>query len=169
MINDILQMLVHFTESLVGVSYLVTALSYLTGVFCALRGVFMLKRIGDGRLMMQPMELSAPLMLIFIGGALIWWPALLDVATFTLWGTTNPISYIPTGGEEIETIMEVGIQIAKLVGIISFLKGWYYIAKSGEQGAQQGMVTKGITHMVGGIMAYHMGPTIQVLMNTFGY
>ena len=35
--------------------------------------------------------------------------------------------------------------------------------------AQQGMVGKGITHIVGGIMAYHLGPTIYVIGNTFGF
>jgi intracellular multiplication protein IcmC len=169
MTNDILGMILHFAESLSGLGFLVTALTYLVGVGLMANGLFKLKALGDNRTMMsQPMALSGPIMKMMIGAGFIWWPTLIDVTTYTFWGTTSPLSYTPSFGYEIDSVLEVAFEVIRLVGLIAFIRGWYYLIKSGEQGGQ-GMVGKGITHIVGGILAYHMGATVRVFMNTFGF
>ncbi len=166
--TDILTMILTFAESLSGLSRLVTATTYLLGVFLVASALYKLKALGDARTMMsQQMDIGGPIVKMMIGAGLIWWPTLIDVTTYTFWGTTSPLSYQPNFGYEIDTVIEVAFQVLRLVGIIAFVRGWYYIVKSGEQGGQ-GMMGKGFTHIIGGIFAYHMGATVRVLMNTFG-
>ena len=167
--NDLLSMILHFAESLSGLSILITATTYLVGVALIAHGLFKLKVFGENRSMMsQPMALGSPVIKLMVGAALIWWPTLIDVTTYTFWGTTSPLSYQPSFGYEVDMVIEVAFQVIRLIGLIAFIRGWYYIVKSGEQG-QQGMMGKGISHIVGGILAYHMGATVQVFLNTFGF
>jgi intracellular multiplication protein IcmC len=169
MSNDLLGMILTFAESLSGLSRIVTAGTYLLGIMLVVGGLYKLKELGDHRgQMSQQMDLNAPLVKIMVGAGLIWWPTLIDVSTYTFWGTTSPLSYQPSYGYEVDTVIEVAFQVIRLVGIIAFIRGWYYIVKSGEQGGQV-TVGKGVTHIVGGILAYHMGATVRVLMNTFGF
>ncbi len=169
MTNDLLGMILHFAESLSGLSYLITATTYLVGVALLANGLYKLKMLGDSRSMMsQPMSLGGPIIRMMVGAAFIWWPTLIDVTTYTFWGTSSPLSYQPSFGYEVDTVIEVAFQVIRLIGLIAFIRGWYYLIKSGEQG-QQGMMGKGFTHIVGGILAYHMGATVQVFLNTFGF
>jgi intracellular multiplication protein IcmC len=170
MSNDLIGMILSFAESLSGLSYLITACTYLLGVFFVVSALYKLKELGDHRSMMsQSMDISSPIIKMFVGAGLIWWPTLIDVTTYTFWGTSSPLSYQPSHGYELDSVIEVAFEVFRLVGIIAFIRGWYYMAKSGEQGAQQGMVGKGLTHIIGGILAYHMGATVRVFMNTFGF
>ena len=167
--NDLLNMLLSFAESLSGLSYLVTASTYLLGIFLISSAMYKLKALGDSRSMMsQQMDISGPIVKMLVGAGLIWWPTLIDVTTYTFWGTNSPLSYQPSYGYELDSAIEVAFEIIRLVGIIAFIRGWYYLVKSGEQGGEI-TVAKGLTHIVGGILAYHMGATVRVLMNTFGF
>lgn len=167
--NDLLGIILSFAESLAGLSILVTASTYLLGIFMISNALYNLKAMADARTMMSSQaDLSGPIVKMFIGVGLIWWPTLIDVTTYTFWGTTSPLSYNPTYGYEIDTVIEVAFEVIRLVGIIAFIRGWYYIVKSGEQGSQAS-VGKGLTHVVGGLLAYHIGAFVRVLMNTFGF
>lgn len=169
MTNDIIGMILTFAESLSGLSYLVTSVTYVVGIALMAHGLFKLKALGENRSMMtQPMALTGPIVKMMVGACFVWWPVLIDVTTYTFWGTSSPLSYTPSFGYEVDTIIEVAFQIIRLVGLIAFIRGWYYLIKAGEQGGQ-GMIGKGITHIVGGILAYHMGATVRVFMNTFGF
>jgi len=167
--NDLVGMIINLGDSLTGISYLLSALSYLLGVILIVRGVFKLRVMADHRSQMfQPMEVGGPLVSMFVGAGLIWWPTLLDTMTYTFWGSTSPLDYQPGFGSDFDQVWTVILQIMKIIGFIAFIKGWYYLTRVGEQGAQ-GMVGKGLTHILGGTLAYHMGPTIHVLMTTFGF
>lgn len=167
--NDLVGMILNLGDSLAGISYLVAGLCYLLGVALVVRGIFKLRVMADHRSQMfQPMEVGGPLVSILVGAGLIWWPTLLDSMTYTFWGSTSPLDYQPGFGSDFDAVWEVILQIMKIVGFIAFMRGWYYLTRAGEQGAQ-GMVGKGLTHIIGGTLAYHMGPTIHVLMTTFGF
>ncbi len=167
--NDLLGILLAFAESLSGLSILVTASTYLLGIFLISNALYNMKSMADARTMMSSQsDLSGPIVKMLVGAGLVWWPTLIDVTTYTFWGTTSPLSYNPTYGYEIDTVIEIAFEVIRLVGIIAFIRGWYYIVKSGEQGSQT-TVGKGLTHIVGGIFAYHIGAFVRVLMNTFGF
>lgn len=169
MYQDIWQILLNFGDSLEDIANLVAALSYLIGVIFMMIGVKKFHASNEQRAQMfHPMEMGAPLMNIITGAALIWWPVMLDALTASLWGTANPIGYDPDIDAQYKEIWAVILNIMKIVGLISFIRGWYCLTKAGEQGAQ-GMVGKGLTHIVGGVLAFHMDAVIEVLFSTFGF
>jgi intracellular multiplication protein IcmC len=114
------------------------------------------------------MEIGGPIVSVIIGGMLIWSNTLLDSMTMTLWGSTSPLDYRPNFTGDFNQVWDVILKIMKIVGFIAFVRGWYYLTRIGQQG-QQGMIGKGLTHIIGGTLAYHMGATIHVLMTTFGF
>lgn len=167
--NDLVGMIMTFSESLTGISFLLTGLCYILGVLFVLRGIFKLRIMADHRSQMfQPMEVGGPLVSIFVGAGLIWWPTLMDTVTYTFWGATSPLDYRPAFGSDFDQVWEVILKVMQIVGLIAFIRGWSYLTKVGEQGAQ-GMLTKGLTHIIGGVLAYHMGAVIHVVMTTFGF
>ncbi len=90
MTNDLLGFIVTFAESLAALSYLVTASTYLLGVFLITSGIYKLKALSDSRSMMSSnMDISGPIVRMLVGAGLIWWPTLIDVSTYTFWGTTT--------------------------------------------------------------------------------
>jgi hypothetical protein len=163
-------MLINLGESLDPIARFVASISYVTGVIFIMIGIRKFHNSSDQRTQMfHPMEMGAPLMNIITGVALIWWPVMLDALTATLWGSASPTAYTPNLDADYLEIWNILLNIMAIVGLISFIRGWYFLTKAGEQGAPQGIVGKGITHIVGGVLAFHMGAVIEVLFNTFGF
>jgi intracellular multiplication protein IcmC len=167
--NDLAGMILSLGNSLAGISTLVAGVTYILGAILITKGIFRLRVMADQRSQMhQPMELGGPLISILIGGMLIWSNTLLDTMTQTLWGSTSPLDYSPNLTGDYMAVWDVILKIMKIVGFIAFVRGWYYLTRIGQH-AQPGMIGKGITHIIGGTLAYHMGATINVLMTTFGF
>lgn len=167
--NDLVGMILNLESSIQGVGTFVYALTYILGVMLIAKGVFKLRVMADHRSQMfQPMEFGGPVITIIVGGMLIWSNTLLDTMTQTMWGTTSPLDYRPSFSGDFNAVWDVILDLLKVIGFIAFVRGWYYLTKMGQQGAQ-GMIGKGLTHIVGGTLCYHMGPTLHVLMTTFGF
>lgn len=167
--NDLAAMILNLGASLEGISNLIAAVTYILGVLLIAKGIFRLRVMADQRSQMhQPMELGGPLISLLIGGMLIWSNTLLDSMTQTMWGTTSPLDYTPSLTGDYIAVWDVILKIMQIIGFIAFIRGWYYLTRVGQQ-SQPGMVGKGLTHIIGGTMAYHMGATINVLMTTFGF
>jgi hypothetical protein len=168
MYQDLMQIILNFGASLEDIANLIASLSYVIGVIFMMVGVKKLHASNDQRTSTNPMEMGGPIMKIVTGVALIWWPVMLDALTASLWGTTSPIGYDPNVDAEYKEVWHVILNVMKIVGLIAFIRGWYCLTKAGEQGAQ-GMVGKGLTHIVGGVLAFHMDAVIHVLFSTFGF
>ena len=54
----------------------------------------------------------------------------------------------------------------QFVGLLSFVKGWFILSKSVGYGAQQGSVSKGVTHILGGIVAINFISMVNIINNT---
>jgi hypothetical protein len=52
--------------------------------------------------------------------------------------------------------------------VISFFRGLILLSKSGEPGVQPGSITRGIIHVVAGVMIYNIKGTVDALQYTFG-
>ena len=54
----------------------------------------------------------------------------------------------------------------QFIGFLAFLRGWFIIAHSGQPGVQPGSISKGIIHIVGGILAINFLPLVNAIHNT---
>jgi hypothetical protein len=54
-----------------------------------------------------------------------------------------------------------------IIGIISFIRGWFIIRDVAE-GNQQASMMAGATHIIGGALAINLGPILAAVQNTLG-
>lgn len=117
------------------------------------------------------------MMTFIVGGVLISYNAIIEFFTASLnaiGGTTATqaaLSYTTgmTAAEvqHAEVIMAAILQFMILVGIISFIRGWFIIRDVAE-GNQQASLMSGATHVIGGALAINLGPILAAVQSTLG-
>ena len=160
-----------YINFLVDFWWLVTAVAYVAGMWLMLSGFFELKRLGDYRSMMyQPVEFKGPIAAIFSGACLIWLPALFEASTNTMWDVgVLQGAYPYDDPNNVEYIIFFAFEVMKVLGVISFIRGWLLLSKAGTaQMAGQGVLGRGILHLLAGVTAYHLFSFIIVICNTIG-
>lgn len=89
----------------------------------------------------------------------------------------NNINFDEKGGVELMQYVDLGIGIGlewadlintivmfiQFVGFIAFIRGWFIIAHVAEPNAQQGNFSKGLIHLIGGVMSINFVPFIEVI------
>ncbi len=163
------QMLINLATQLGPVQQLITGTAYLMGVSFAVRALYHMKIYGEARTMMAShTNAKEPLMYFFVAGILMFIPTGVDLMMATTFGTNNILAYsewpstnpIGLGGRAI-------LYLVQVIGLIAFIRGWLYMAKSQQQGAQGGF-GKGLTHVFGGLLAMNIVGTATMISNTLG-
>jgi intracellular multiplication protein IcmC len=162
--------------SLFDLEKLITASSYIIGISLIFKGVMTLKQVGEHRTHMSPHHtLKEPMFYFLSGSFLLFLPTGIKVFLITTFGTDNIMSYsdINSANPFINSITSSAdfthtlVLIIQLIGLISFIKGWMIISKSGGQsGHQQGGFAKGVMHIFGGILALNVVQSLNIISNT---
>lgn len=160
-------------KNLAGLSEFITALFYLVGISLAFSAVLRLKKFGQRTSFMHvEAGLLGPAVQLFVGVALVYSPTFFQAINNTFWQTPdfqNVLSWQTSApNSHYLDIIKPIVGIIQLVGALAFLRGWIIITKSSNQGAQPGSISKGVVHIVGGVLAMNITRTIDVVMNTFG-
>jgi len=168
-----LQMLQNLALSLPALQDLMISLAYILGISLIANGLYKLRNMGDHRYMMsQPTELKGPALSMFVGAMLLYLPSAFSTVTWTLWsqGGSGMMYYTPptTSSAEFQAIVTVCFQIVAFVGLIAFVRGWLILAKLGDH-SNQGGLGKALSHIIGGVLAYHIDATVYVVQATFGF
>lgn len=150
---------------------LVTALSYVLGMFFIFNGILKLKRYGEQRTMMSSdQDIKEPLLYIIIGAALLYLPSSVWVGMQTLWQQPTPYSYEQASGlgiGEWHDLLVSVFRIVQLIGTIAFVRGLIIMSHLGSN-SQQGTFGRGMSHIVGGILCINIYQFTQAVINTFG-
>ncbi len=168
---DFQSMLQNLSRSYPNIWKLLTATAYVMGFFFAFKGVYALKAYGESRTMMSSSaNIKGPIAYLFAATMLIFSPAAFHMINFTFFGTSNILSYTGGGvGSISQTSIDSVIGVVQIIGLIAFIRGWVYVARSGEQsGGQQGS-GKALTHIIGGALAINVVQLKDVIWNTFGF
>jgi intracellular multiplication protein IcmC len=165
-------MLVTLSNSFPGIWHLITGASYLLGILFASRAVFAFKVYGELRTMMASQtNLKAPITFFLVAGVFFYLPTafqIIMVSTFGYSGIQNPLSYTgPTVAGLDQTSMVAVLQLIQIVGLIAFIRGWLILAHA-AQGQQGNTVGKGITHIIGGVLAMNIVGTAAVINASLG-
>lgn len=68
------------------------------------------------------------------------------------------------GGQEWSDLINTIVAYIQLVGLIAFVRGWFILSHSAESsGGQQGSFSKGLIHIIGGIMAINFVPFMHAI------
>lgn len=147
---------------------LVTAIAYVLGMIMIIHGVIQLKHAGESRTMMsREHSLTGPIIYIVTGTALLYIPSAVSVGTSTFWGESNPMAPA-TPQDQFGDFMKIVYLIVQFIGTIAFIRGMVILSHLGGQGGQQGALSKGILHIIGGIFCINIAQFTQVIMATLG-
>jgi len=167
----------NLSQSFGSIQKLIVAMSYVIGLGMTVKGVMMYRIFANQSMSSaQRGEFAGPLVWIIIGCLLVYFPSTLDSSLSTVFGTSNlgdaneliAYSSISTV-EKWQAISDVIIKYVKLVGLIAFVRGWVILSKMGHSGAQPGSISKGVIHVIGGVLLINIVDTINILATTFGY
>lgn len=163
-VDQVIQNIAASMPPLIG---MVTAAAYVIGLIFVLRGVYKLKEYGELRTMTSSQtQIMPPVMLMVIGGMLLYFPTTYQVGLMTVFDSSSVLAYSGTSNAQADGLTSAVIEIMQLIGGIAFIRGLMILQKAGEQGQQQATVGKGITHIIGGLLAINAWETWQVLVNT---
>lgn len=145
---------------------LIVAIGFVSGIGFVIGAIMKLKHVAQSQSsMMQREGISGPLVHFLIGVVLIYFAGFVNISTETLFGTDSPMGYQAIAGGTFDAYITPIIDLTKLIGMIAFIKGLYILAKLGQQ-AQAGTLSKGLVHLIGGVLAMNIEATYTVLLNT---
>ncbi len=184
---DMQTILNNLSGIIVPLTGMVLIISYVAGIYMIIHALTMMKKFGNMSMQAQPGELSGPLMQLVVGAVLIYLPTSTDALTNSLFGSSNSIfggngsvnytnagsgsallGYLPTDtfAQQWASLANTLVLYVQFVGLLSFIKGWLILSKSAGHSAQQGSVAKGITHILGGIVAINFVSAANIIYNT---
>lgn len=159
-------------DNMPAVIRLTMAVSYIVGFWLTVSGILDLKKFGQshaGGASSQESGIGGSLLRLLCGITLIYYPSTIHVAVATLWGGDGSIqSYTASANDQFAYVKEGALKLIQTIGCVSFVRGFVILGNSTKPGAQHGAVGKGILHIIGGILAINIWPTIQVVENTLG-
>lgn len=182
---DITTILINLRHLLGPLITLLLIISYAAGIFMIIRALSLLRNFGSSQA--RPGEMVGPLVYILVGAVLIYLPSTTDVMSRTIFGTNMTtvvtggninlaaqgrasnviLNYSPTTIEDQwADIVDTVVLYMQFIGFLAFVRGWFIISHAGQPGAQPGNIPKGLTHIIGGIIAVNFMPMINALSNT---
>ena len=157
--TDIIAMIGNVSRSLFSVQTLMVGLAYILGFLLMLKGMGILKEIGDRRTSGSSQEsMFSPIMHFLAGAGLIFLPSMAKTMSSTVFGMGNILQYIPYNPYSIQNSLGILIQTA---GVIWFIRGTILLVHGSEPGAKEGR--KGLTFIVAGILAMNFQNTYGAL------
>ncbi len=166
---------------------MVLMISYAAGIYMIIHALTLFKKFGNMSMQAQPGEFSTPLMQLVVGAVLIYLPTSSEFLTNSLFGGggasifgynsvnygnvgygSSLLGYMPTDtfSQQWASMANTLVLYIQFVGLLSFIKGWFILSHSAGHGAQQGSFAKGITHIIGGIVAINFISAVNIISNT---
>lgn len=162
----------NLNESMDAIWQMLTAVAYLTGFSMTCSAIYRLKKFGERTAFMHNSKgLIAPSALFIIGVFLMWSPVFIEIMVFTFFGSgvqsTLAWESNSSGIDWAEAIAPM-IETIQVIGFIAFIRGWILVTRCTAEQSQPGSVSKGLIHVVGGVLAINITGTMDMLSNTFG-
>ncbi len=190
-VPDIQTIMSNLSHVIVPFTVTTLAVSYAAGVYFILSGLMMMKKMGNfATQQSQPGELSGPMVKILVGAALLYLPSSTDTMTNTIFGNGSnslfPNKSINYGGlgsgstllgymgadgfnQQWIAIANTLVMYIQFLGLLSFVKGWFIIAGTAGHSSQPGTLSKGFTHIIGGVIAMNFVAAMNTIGTTIGF
>ncbi len=166
-----LDMLINLSQSYPAVTKLIYGVSYLMGLLFMVEAVYKLKVYGEQRSMMSAQtSLRGPITLIVVAAVLLWLPSSLHTFIMTAFGHQNVLQWQSSPSNPLGQAGTYAlIYLVQLIGLVSFIRGWVYLAQGAQGGQGQHTTGKALTHIIGGLLAINVVELTNILWNSFGF
>jgi len=165
---NIQQMIVNLSSVMPSLLAMFTAGAYVLGFILVLKGIYKLKEYGEMRTSMSSQtNLWAALITLFVGSMLVFFVSAYQIGLTTLFGDAwqDTLSY-PEGTSSTDILVSSIVTIMQVIGVIAFIRGLLLLNSAGGHNAQPGSIGKGLTFIVGGLLAINLYGTWEMLINT---
>lgn len=162
-------------NNLPSVQRLISGFAYIMGIGFAFKAMYSLKTYGEMRTAGSQASIKEALTYLIVASVLIYMPTAVQIVLMSSFGSPNILAYSPVsssnaginvlfGGSAIGLPLTIIIQT---IGLWSFVKGWVMIARTASGGGQQqGGISKGLVHVMGGVFALNIVETVNIINNT---
>ncbi len=152
------------------ITYLVTALCYLIGMYIIISNIIALK---DSATLSAPNQGQVStfdvIKKIFIGAAILYLPSVIDTASQTFFGANanaTGLGYIPDNSE-YEAFIDMALKALGLIGLIAVARGLYTLGY-GHYHDGVGPVSRAIAYIIGGALCLNIEIFLRVIFITLG-
>jgi hypothetical protein len=84
----------------------------------------------------------------------------------SFWNNPNPYVYTEQQ-DQWSQFINVCYLVLQFIGTLAFIRGLVILSHMGS-GHQQGQVSRGLTHIIGGVFCINIYQFLQVIFNTIG-
>lgn len=184
---DVKDILVNASSILNPTLRLMLAISFVIGIWFIIKGLMKLKSFAQPLTQTsQPGDFSGPITYILIGAVLIYIPSSTNVLTSTFFGQGTLSLFSASGSPDVKrlgqasaklmgyasvslesqwaVLIDTVVYYMQFIGFLAFIRGWILIAHT--QHGQHDQMSKGIIHVVGGILAINFLPLVNAVINT---
>lgn len=180
---DFAQSLNNLSRTIAPLTAMVLVVSFVIGIGMIFGALIKMKKFGQiATYSTAPGEIGGPLVSLIVGAVLIYLPTTSDTlmnSIFSIGGSgfdysaygkgADLLTYGSLGGleQQMTALANTLVLIIQFLGLLSFIKGWIIVAKSATpQGGQQNSFTKGLTHIIGGIILINFMGAVNIISNT---
>ena len=167
---DAQSMLMQLDKSLPDVMSMIVAITVIIGLALLFTAIYKFKIYGEMRTMMASQtNLKEPLTMLVAAGMFLFLPTAIHNTLYTVYATPNfsPLSYITSEVPAFSRGMKTILDVVRIIGLISFVRGWLMVIQATQQG--RGGFGKGLMHIIAGILALNVAATKMILWHTFGF
>lgn len=162
------QMIINIANVMPSILEMFTAGAYILGFLLVLKGVYKLREYGEMRTSMSSQtNLWAAIITLVMGTMLIFFVSSYKMGLATLFGPSwqNTLAY-PSDSSNTDALVSAVVLIMQVIGVIAFIRGILLLNSAGGHSAQPGSIGKGLTFIVGGLLAINIYGTWEMLVNT---
>ncbi len=163
---NIQQMIINVAKTMPSLLAMFSAAAYVIGLGLLFKGVYKLKEYGEMRTAMSShTNLWSAIITLTTGSLLIYFITSYELGLQTLFGYSSPLAYT-SGGSSTDDLISSVVLITQVIGVIAFIRGILLLNNVGGHSGQPGTIGKGITFIIGGLLAINIYGTWVVIVNT---
>lgn len=167
-VPDIITMLLTLDKSFPALMYMANGFAYLFGFGIIIKAIWDLKKYTLGVSMVAQNDIRPTLVHLAVGAALIFVPSTIKSLLATFYGTDVITGYTHLPDTTWQVASNTLIIFMQFIGLVAVVRGLLHLYKAAHGQSQQNGFTKGIIHLIGGVLSLNIIQTKDILYSTLG-
>jgi intracellular multiplication protein IcmC len=168
-VPNVATMLANISADVPQFMQLVTASSYVMGMWMIFRGVSGMKAFGEQRSQMSThTELKSAIVLLTVGTGLLYLPSSVQAGLTTFWTDPNPYGYVTEASDDFSAMYQDAFLVIQLIGTIAFIRGLLTLSQMAGHQGQPGVLAKGFTYIIAGICCINLNDFLAAINGSLG-